>query len=98
MKKKLWSVFTDDMEHCYFTGTPYCHRHHIFYGPYRNKSEEYGFVIPLASQLYEFEPESVHGNPNQGLDLQLKQMAQQYFEEHYGTREEFIRIFGKNRL
>ena len=72
MKKKLWSVFTDDMEHCYFTGTPYCHRHHIFYGPYRNKSEEYGFVIPLASQLHEFEPESVHGNPNQGLDLQLK--------------------------
>lgn len=98
MKKKLWSVFTDDMEHCYFTGKPYCHRHHIFYGPYRNKSEEYGFVIPLASQLHEFEPESVHGNPNQGLDLQLKQMAQQYFEEHYGTREEFIRIFGKNRL
>lgn len=98
MKKKLWSVFTDDMEHCYFTGTPYCHRHHIFYGPYRNKSEEYGFVIPLASQLHEFEPESVHGNPNQGLGLQLKQMAQQYFEEHYGTREEFIRIFGKNRL
>lgn len=98
MKKKLWSVFTDDMEHCYFTGMPYCHRHHIFYGPYRNKSEEYGFVIPLASQLHEFEPESVHGNPNQGLDLQLKQMAQQYFEEHYGTREEFIRIFGKNRL
>lgn len=98
MKKKLWSVFTDDMEHCYFTGTPYCHRHHIFYGPYRNKSEEYGFVIPLASQLHEFEPESVHGNPNQGLDLQLKQMAQKYFEEHYGTREEFIKIFGKNRL
>ena len=98
MKKKLWSVFTDDMEHCYFTGTPYCHRHHIFYGPYRSKSEEYGFVIHLASQLHEFEPESVHGNPNQGLDLQLKQMAQTYFEEHYGTREEFIRIFGKNRL
>lgn len=98
MSKRLWSVFTNDMEHCYFTGTPYCHRHHIFYGPYRNKSEEYGFVIPLASQLHEFEPESVHGNPNQGLDLQLKQMAQHYFEEHYGTREEFIRIFGKNRL
>lgn len=98
MKKKLWSVFTNDMEHCYFTGTPYCHRHHIFYGPYRSKSEEYGFVIPIACYLHENEAESVHGNPNQGLDLKLKQMAQQYFEEHYGTRDEFIRIFGKNRL
>ena len=29
------------MEHCYFTGSPNCHRHHIFYGPYRKKSEEY---------------------------------------------------------
>ena len=86
------------MEHCYFTGSPNCHRHHIFYGPYRKKSEEYGFVIPLEPQLHEFTPESVHGNPNKGLDLKLKQMAQRYFEEHYGTREEFIQIFGKNRL
>lgn len=98
MSKRLWSVFTNDMEHCYFAGTPYCHRHHIFYGPYRSKSEEYGFVIPIACYLHENEADSVHGNPNQGLDLKLKQMAQQYFEEHYGTREEFIRIFGKNRL
>lgn len=86
MSKRLWSVFTNDMEHCYFTGTPYCHRHHIFYGPYRSKSEEYGFVIPIACYLHENEADSVHGNPNQGLDLKLKQMAQQYFEEHYGTR------------
>ena len=98
MSKRLWSVFTNDMEHCYFTGTGYCHRHDVFYGAYRLKSEEYGFVIPIASYLDENEADSVHGNPNQGLDLKLKQMAQQYFEEHYGTREEFIRIFGKNRL
>lgn len=62
------------------------------------KSEEYGFVIPIAPHLHEFTPESVHGNPNKGLDLKLKQMAQRYFEEHYGTREEFIQAFGKNRL
>ena len=98
MSKRLWSVFMKDMTHCYFTGTPSCHRHHIFYGPYRKKSEQYGFVIPIACYLHENEADSVHGNPNQGLDLKLKQMAQQYFEEHYGTREEFIRIFGKNRL
>lgn len=32
MAKKLWSVFTDDMDHCYFTGSPYVERHHIFEG------------------------------------------------------------------
>ena len=30
MSKKLWSVFTDDMDHCYFTGTYPVERHHIF--------------------------------------------------------------------
>lgn len=69
-------MFTDDMEHCYFTGSPYCHRHHIFYGPYRKLSEKYGFVIPIATNLHEFAPDSVHENPNRGLDLKLKQMAQ----------------------
>ena len=57
MSKKLWSVFTDDMDHCYFTGTPYCHRHHIFYGPYRSMSEKYGFVIPIAYYLHENYPD-----------------------------------------
>ena len=86
------------MEHCYFTGNTQVHIHHIYYGPYRKASEKYGFVIPLAYYLHEFTPESVHGNPNKGLDLKLKQMAQRYFEEHYGTREEFVEVFGKNRL
>lgn len=48
MAKKLWSVFTDDMEHCIETGTPQCHRHHIFGASNRKKSEVYGFVIPIA--------------------------------------------------
>ena len=32
MSKKLWSVFTDDMDHCYFTGASLVERHHIFGG------------------------------------------------------------------
>lgn len=98
MAKRLWSVFTEDMEHCYFTGTPHCHRHHIFYGPLRALSERYGFVIPIACYLHEFEKDSVHENPNKGLDLRLKQMAQAYYEENTGTREEFREIFGRSWL
>lgn len=93
MSKKLWSVFTDDMDHCYFTGTPYCHRHHIFYGPCRSMSEKYGFVIPIAYYLHENYPDSVHQNPNKGIDLELKQMAQKYFEEHYGTTTVYTLYF-----
>jgi hypothetical protein len=86
------------MEHCIETGTPHCHRHHIFGASNRNKSEKYGFVIPIAYYLHEFQEGSIHNNPNEGLDLKWKQKAQTYFEEHYGTREDFIREFGKSYL
>ena len=45
--KKLWSVFTKDMDHCYFTGSPYVERHHIFGKYNKEKSEARGFIIPL---------------------------------------------------
>lgn len=100
MAKKLWSVFTDDMEHCIETGTPYCHRHHIFYGfnGNRPKCEKYGFVIPIAYYLHEQHKGSIHDNPGEGLDLKWKKKAQKYYEEHYGCRREFIKEFGKNYL
>ena len=98
MAKKLWSVFTDDMEHCIETGTPHCHRHHIYGAANRKKSEIYGFVIPIAYNLHEFQEGSIHNNPNEVLDLKWKQKAQEYYEEHCGTRRSFIEIFGRNYL
>ncbi len=96
MAKRLWSVFTDDMEHCIETGSLQCHRHHIFGASNRNKSEKYGFVIPIVWYLHEFNKESIHANPNKGLDLKWKRKAQEYYEAHYGTREDFIREFGRS--
>ena len=96
--KRLKSVFTSDMDHCYYTGLPEPHIHHIFYGSRRKISEKYGFVIPLAPYLHEFSKGSVHENPNNGLDLRLKQKAQKYYEEHIGDRDEFREIFGKSWL
>ena len=95
---KIWSVFTDDLEHCYLTGTPYCHIHHIFPGARRKRSEKRGFVIPIAANLHEFGANSIHEKPNEGLDLHLKRMAQAYYEKCYGTREDFIAEFGKSWL
>ena len=98
MAKRLTSVFTDDMDHCIETGITQCHRHHIFGASNRSKSEKYGFVIPIAYYLHEFQEGSIHNNPNEGLDLKWKQKAQAYYEEHYGTREQFIKEFGRNYL
>ena len=94
--KKLWSVFTDDMDHCYFTGTSPVERHHIFGGSSKDASEKYGFVVPLRPDLH---PNGVHAGPHsKEIDTKLKQMAQEYFEANFGTRDDFRRIFGKSYL
>jgi len=35
---------------------------------------------------------------NREMDLVLKQQAQKYYEEHIGTREQFIKEIGRNYL
>lgn len=96
MSKRLWSVFTDDMDHCYFTGTAPVERHHIFGGANRKNSEKYGFIIPLRPDIH---PNGVYaGQSAKLIDVKLKTMAQEYFEREYGTRDDFRRIFGKSYL
>lgn len=94
--KRLWSVFTDDMDHCLFTGSAPVERHHIFGGSNRAKCEKYGFVVPLRPDLH---PNGVQAGKNaKQIDLRLKTMAQEYYENHYGTREDFRKEFGKSYL
>lgn len=96
--KKLQSVLTDDMDHCYFTGCNRIERHHIFGGSNRNRSEKYGFVVPLRPDLH---PNGAHVQWDakmKAIDISLKQLAQFYFEQYYGSRQDFIREFGKSYL
>lgn len=94
--KRLFSVFTDDMDHCMFTGYAPVERHHIFGGANKKLSEKYGFIAPLRPDLH---PNGVFaGKDAKEIDTKLKKMAQTYYEEHYGTREDFIKEFGKSCL
>lgn len=97
--KRLWSCLTDDMEHCIYTGSPYVERHHVFYnmgGKMKQRCEKYGFIAPLRPDLH---PNGTQvGQAGKMVDTQLKQRCQRYYEEHYGTREEFRNEFGKSFL
>jgi len=97
MAKRLTSVFTDDMDTCIFTGSPYIERHHIFGGSNRVNSEQYGFVVPLR---YDLHPNGARADQrySKQIDDHLKKMAQEYFEAHYGSREAFRRVFGRSYL
>ena len=95
--KRLFSVFTDDMNSCIFTDSPYVERHHIFGSFNRNNSEKYGFVVPLR---YDLHPNGARADLKYAkqIDEHLKKMAQEYFEENHGSREDFIEVFGRSYL
>lgn len=96
MAKRLTSILTDDMDHCMFTGSNQIERHHVFGGANRKRSEERGFIAPLRHDLH---PNGVFaGNQAKDVDMRLKTMCQEYYEAHYGTREDFIKEFGKSVL
>lgn len=79
---------------CYVCDSPYVQIHHIIYGTAnRQISDKYGYVIGLC-QEHHTGRQGVHFNKQ--LDMQLKRMAQEHFEANYGTREDFIKTFGKS--
>lgn len=98
--KKLFSIFTDEMDRCMYTGDRHVERHHVFHHTHRERmlSEKYGFIAPLRKDLHQNGKDSVHMNPNGKIDLELKVMCQRYYEEHIGSREEFRKEFRKSYL
>lgn len=71
------------------------HCHHVFGGTSRRaRSEARGFKVWLCSQHHgEF-----HKHSNSGMSLYVKRKCQEYYEDHYGDRTDFIREFGKSVL
>lgn len=96
---KLFSVMQADLSKCMVTGSSTVSIHHVFPGiGRRKKCEKYGFIVALEPRYHNASRYSVHAAPNVGLDLRLKIKAQKYFEEHYGSRKDFIAEFGKSYL
>ena len=97
MAKELWSIFTDDMNRCIITGrTDHIERHHVFEGRLglKTKSEAYGFIAPLHASVHPNGAFCTADNWKQ-IDHDLKRRCQEYYIEHYGTREDWYREFGR---
>lgn len=89
-----FSVFTSDLKRCVISGdTSNIHIHHIFGAANKKNSEKYGFIIPLRADWHNMADYGIHFDKE--LDLKYKRRCQTYFVEHYGTKEDFIQVFGK---
>lgn len=81
-----------------FTGSPYIERHHVFGGSRKKASEQRGFIAPLRRDLHPNGVSFVPTPDSVKIDSYLKERCQTYYEEHYGSRDEFRREFGKSYL
>ena len=91
------SIISNKKE-CFVCQTPFnLHKHHCLYGAGNRKlSEKYGLWIFLCARHHNMSDEGVHFNGQ--LDSEIKRMSQQKWEEIYGSREDFIKTFGKSYL
>lgn len=69
-------------------------RHEILYGiGNRVFSKIHGTWVNVCPRCHN----EIHNNPNTGVDMHLKRDAQWNFERSH-SREEFVKIFGRNYL
>lgn len=82
---------------CFVThATEGLHKHHIYPGwGTRQICEREGFYIWLIPRLHNMSDEGIHFN--KGFDLYVKRECQKKYEETH-TREEFMKLIGKNYL
>lgn len=98
-RKRLTSIFTDDMDTCIFTGSTYVERHHVFPGGNRKKCEKYGFIVPLRYDLHPNGASFGHSEEaRRTINNYLQCACQKWYEEHVGSREQFRKEFGKSWL
>ena len=70
--------------------------HHIFGGPNRMLSEQYGLKVDLCLECHRFGKHAVH--KDRAVMDELHRQGQEAFESQVGSRKEFMKIFGRNYL
>lgn len=89
LEDSRFSILTDDLEHCYICGKGVVDVHEVYAGANRKMSMKNGFCIPLCRTHHRI------AQLDREENLFLKKLFQQKYEENH-TREEFIRLVGKN--
>lgn len=96
MKRNRGSIIQRDLTRCHICGgVRNIEIHHVFGGPTRARSGEYGLVVALCRNCHTQGKESAHMSRNT-MD-RLRREGQRAFERNH-TREEFVGLFHRNYL
>ena len=89
LERNRYSVFTDNLNYCYFCGKPRTDLHEILYGSNRLNSMKYGYVLPLCREHHN----SFH--VNHVLTREWCKKCQEHFEKEY-SKEDWLATFHRN--
>ncbi len=94
-----WSILTGKDKRCFVTGRENgLQKHHIYHGSGKREiSDKNGFWCYLVPEKHLAGLGGLHAYPENGLDRALKCICQREYEKTY-TREEFIKLIGKNYI
>ena len=92
LERKRFSVFTSDDKCFVCDSTHQLTWNEIYRGRNRTNSMKYGFCLRMCLNCHREYQENLFFNES------WHKIAQRYFEEHYGTRDDFIKIFRKNYI
>lgn len=91
------SILQSDKK-CYICGLYHpLECHHIFFSANRKISEQQGFKVWLCAEHHRGTV-GVHGKYGHALDIRLKQECERKYINLGHTKEEFIKLIGKNYL
>lgn len=91
LENNRYSIITDDMEHCLLCGATDPDIHEIYGGSNRKISMENGFCIPLCR--WHHTQITIHPQLNKTFQISCQRI---YEQTH--TKEEFIKLIGKNYI
>ena len=92
LERNRYSIFTNDLEHCYICGSKKEELHEIYAGRNRINSMKYGFVLPLCHKCHS------QNQNNPAFNDFWHKTGQKYWEYSIGSRNEFIALFRRNYL
>ena len=91
LERERYSILTTRLKHCFICNKTPADIHEIYSGGNRKMSMKNGFCIPLCREHHQF------ATLDSLFNLRLKQLCQSEYEKTH-TREEFIKLVGKNYL
>ena len=92
------SAFAERLDRCFLCDRYATDMHHIFGASDKKASERHAFLVPLCADCHTIGPKAVHSSGGHNRNMELKLMAQNYYEMNIGSRDDFRKEFRKSYL